>query len=215
MGFIYMITFPSGKRYIGQTIRSVSKRISEHCKCVGSCILLENAINKYGFENAITETLCECPNEELDNLEKDYIEKFNTLEPNGYNIRTGGSSGKHSVESIERMRQQKLGSKNPNYGKPRTESAKLAISLSKSGEKHHFYDKTFSDDHKLKLSSSHKLFDKSLPMYISYYKERPEQYQSSGYAVTNHPILKNKYFTSKHLTMDEKLQLAKEYLNSA
>ena len=30
MGFIYMLTSPSGKSYIGQTIRPIGKRLTEH-----------------------------------------------------------------------------------------------------------------------------------------------------------------------------------------
>ncbi len=215
MGFIYSLTFPSGKKYIGQTTRNITKRLSEHLKCYGGCILLENAIKKYGQENIIIETLKECPDEELDQYEKQYIADLNTLEPNGYNIRTGGSNGKYSDDAKERMRKSKLGENNHNYGIPRSDSAKLAISKAKSGEKHHFYGKTFTEDHKLKLSQNHKIYDTTLPMYISYVKERPECYCDSGYAVTNHPILKNKHFTSKKFTMEQKLMLAKEYLNSA
>ncbi len=214
MGFVYMIIFPSGKRYIGQTKRNVEKRIKEHLKCNGGCTILENAIKKYGSENIVVETLLETDNKQLDFYESKYIEEYNTVEPNGYNIRSGGSVGIHSIESRERMKQMKLGDKNPNFGKERTASTKLAISIAKSGKKHHFYGKSFTEDHKIKLSESHKKFDQTLPMYISYCKERPSQYQAAGYAVTNHPILKNKYFTSKTLTMEDKLLKAKEYLMS-
>lgn len=214
MGFVYIITFPSGKSYIGQTTRSVTKRIEEHIKCSGDCIILENAIKKYGINNLITETLLEVNNTQLDYYETKLIEMYGTVEPYGYNIRSGGSTGIHSIESRERMRQQKLGSKNPNYGKERDANTKLAISIAKSGVKHHFYGKSFTNIHKIRLSESHKIYDSSLPMYISFCKERPAAYQSAGYAVTNHPILKNKYFTSKTMTMEEKLRKAKEYLNS-
>ena len=215
MGFIYMLTFSSGKKYIGQTTRSVNKRFSEHIKCSGNCIILENAIKKYGSDNIAVDTLLEINDSQLDFYESRFIDIFDTIEPAGYNIRSGGSVGKHSIESRERMRQRKLGANNPNFGKERTASDKLAISIAKTGEKHHFYGKTFTADHKLRLSESHKKFDQTLPMYISYCKERPAQYQSAGYAVTNHLILKNKYFTSKNISMEEKLLKAKEYLNSA
>ena len=49
-------------------------------------------------------------------------------------------------------------------------------------------------------------------MYVVYVKERPQYYQSSGYAVVNHPTLKNKHFTSKKLSDEEKLKLALEYI---
>jgi hypothetical protein len=48
MGIIYRIESPSGKSYIGQTKRCIEERWKEHTACRGSCILVENAIKKYG-----------------------------------------------------------------------------------------------------------------------------------------------------------------------
>jgi group I intron endonuclease len=214
MGFVYMIMFPSGKAYIGQTIRNVQKRINEHTKCKGSCIALENAIRMYGIESATVETLLEVSNEQLDYYEMKFIDTYNTLEPNGYNIKSGGTECVHSALSKERMKLKKIGVNNHNYGKPRSEQCRKLISIAKCGENHHFFGKSLSYSHKLNLSKTHKKTDNSLPMYISFCKERPAQYQSAGYAVTNHPTLKNKYFTSKHISMEDKLLLAKEYLQS-
>ena len=214
MGCIYMITFPSNKKYIGQTTRDVTKRISEHRRSASGCTILKNAVAKYGsFE---WEVLLNVNDHLLDAYETRFIDVYKTVEPFGYNIRCGGSAGnKHSNESRKRMQQAKLGENNPNYGLRRTDKAKAAISAAKSGDKHHFFGKTFNDDHKHKLSQSHKIYDASLPMYVSYVMDRPAQYQSEGYAVANHPMLKNKYFTSKKFSLDEKLKLALEYLNSA
>jgi group I intron endonuclease len=213
MGFIYCITSPSGKQYIGQTRRNCDKRFQEHCKNLKSCILLENAINKYGKDKMKFEVLIEINNEFLDKYEKIFIDTFSTLEPNGYNIRSGGSNGFHTDESKQRMREAKLGDKNPNYGKPRNDTTKLAISKAKSGEKHHFFGKKLSLNHKIELSKAHKKTHLELPMYLVYLKERPQNYQTSGYAVVNHPQLKNKYFTSKKLSEEEKLNKALQYLN--
>jgi len=215
MGYIYCITSPSGKKYIGQTKRDCNKRFNEHCKSLGNCKILESAINKYGKDNMKLDILEELDDLLLDEYEVKYIIEYNTVEPHGYNIRSGGSTGFHSNESRNRMRLSKLGENNYNYGKPRTDETKKAISISKSGERHHFFGKELSEDHKLKLSQSHKKYDKSLPMYISYIKERPQYYQSSGYVVINHPVLKTMYFTSKKLSDEEKLNKAIEYLKSA
>ncbi len=215
MGFIYMITSPSGKSYIGQTTRSVDQRIEEHFKCLNSCIILENAIRKYGKEFMRVETLVEVNDDMLDFYEIKFIEGYGTLEPNGYNVRSGGSGGMFSEQSRGRMREAKLGEKNFNYGKPRTEEAKKAISIAKSGEHHHFYGKQFTLEHKKQLAIAHRKSHTELPMYVTCVKSRPEQYTSSGYAVTNHPMLANKYFTSKKLSDDEKLERAMKYLASA
>ena len=64
------------------------------------------------------------------------------------------------------------------------------------------------------ISKAHKKSHVDLPMYIVYVKERPAHYTSSGYSVVNHPVLKNKYFTSKKLSDEEKLTKAYEYLHS-
>lgn len=215
MGIIYCLTSPSGKKYIGQTKRSFNKRLKEHTKCLGNCIILENAIKKYGIDSFVCEVLLEINDELLDENEAKFINLLNTIEPNGYNVRSGGKVATHSEISKERMRQSKLGDKNHNYAKPRSELAKHNISVSKSGVNHHFYGKELSEAHKQTLSKSFKKYDKDLPMYICYLVERPEVYQSAGYVVKNHPYLKTKYFTSKKYTLEEKLNQAKEYLNSA
>lgn len=214
MGYIYCITSPSGKQYIGQTERHYEKRFREHCALLNCCILLENAIHKYGKNNMKFEVLMMINNELLDEYEIKFIQFYNTMEPVGYNIRSGGNKAKHSDASKQRMCEAKLGDKNYNFGKPRTDETKLAISNAKSGEKHHFYNKELSVDHKLALSKAHKKSHVDLPMYIVYVKERPAHYGSSGYSVVNHPVLKNKYFTSKKLSDEEKLTKAYEYLNS-
>ena len=163
----------------------------------------------------IVEVLLETNDELLDEYEKRCIEVYNTLEPNGYNIRTGGSAGVHSIDSRMRMREAKLGEKNHNFGKPRSDEFKQKLSIAKSGEKHHFHGKELSAEHRLALSLAHKKSYPDLPMYVVYVKPRPEQYQCDGFAVVNHPTLKNKYFTAKKYSMDEKLNLAMTYLKSA
>jgi group I intron endonuclease len=214
MGVIYCLESPNGKYYIGQTKRLIKKRIREHSIAKGGCLALNNAIHKYGFNLFKIEILLEVNDELLDFYEVKFIDSYDSMYPNGYNIRSGGNTNsKHCEESRERIRKSKLGDKNPNFGKPRSENTKLSISEAKSGEKHHFYGKNLSESHKLKLSASHKS-DITLEMYLVRVKERPGHYTSSGYAIINHPYLKNKYFTSKKITDAEKLNLAKEYLKN-
>lgn len=214
MGVIYCLTSPSGKSYIGQTKRPIEKRLREHSKMSTGCVVLNNAIMKYGFDTFKVDILLVANNEHLDTYEQNMINLYDSVYPNGYNIRTGGAkNSRHCAESCEKMRQSKLGTKNPNFGKPRSDEAKLAISKSKSGSKHHFFGKELSYEHKLHLSSSHKK-DCTLPMYMVKVKARPEHYISDGYAIINHPILPTKYFTSKKLTDAEKFALAKQYLSN-
>lgn len=51
---------------------------------------LYKAMNKYGIENFSFEVIEECSLEQLDEKEKYWIQKLNSLVPNGYNIALGG-----------------------------------------------------------------------------------------------------------------------------
>jgi group I intron endonuclease len=168
---------------------------------------------KYGTDNFKVEILENVIDENLDERETYYINTFNTLVPNGYNIQVGGQGKgrQHCEVSRKLMSESKLGEKNPNFGKPRTDETKAKISNAKKGEKHHFYGKTLTLSHREKLSKSHKSDD--LPMYICHVPARPKIYCDEGYVVI-HPNLPRKYFTSKKLSIQQKLDSAKEYLNS-
>jgi group I intron endonuclease len=212
MGIIYLVTNKiNNKSYVGQSTRPFEKRWKEHCTG-NDYSLLSLAIKKYSPENFEHTIVITCDNKELDDYETKYIKEYQTLCPNGYNIQSGGSKGRtHCKESCEKMRQAKLGDKNHNFNKPRTDVCKKNISLAKIGDKHHFYGKELSLEHKLNLSKAHK--DNNLPMYLVYLKARPSAWQAEGYVVANHPKGKNKYFTSKVLPLEEKLKQATEYLN--
>lgn len=89
-GFIYKYTSPSGKSYIGQTVRSLSERAGHNGKNYKGCSLFFRAIQKYGLKNFDVEILAEVPRKQLNEQEKRYIHLFNSLAPNGYNISAGG-----------------------------------------------------------------------------------------------------------------------------
>lgn len=74
----------NGKIYIGQSIH-IEKRWSEHCKA-SSCSLISKAIKKYGKDNFSFQILEECSVDSLTKKESEYIAKYNSLAPNGYNI---------------------------------------------------------------------------------------------------------------------------------
>lgn len=102
-GFIYMYTSPSNKKYIGQTCRSLSERAG-NLKGDGykNCSIFYRAILKYGFDNFSVQILEELPLEQLDEKEKDYIKKYNSLVPNGYNIKQGGKNDYQKRKSREK-----------------------------------------------------------------------------------------------------------------
>lgn len=93
-GFIYKYTSPQSKHYIGQTIRSLSERAGKDGYNYRNCTALYTAFKKYGYVNFSIEILEECLIEELDSKEIEYIHKFNSNTPNGYNIKSGGCGDK-------------------------------------------------------------------------------------------------------------------------
>lgn len=83
----------NNKSYIGQTIQSIEKRIKRHFR-TKDCPYLNSALHKYGINNFEIIILCRANSiEELNHREQYYIKLFNTLAPNGYNLKEGGKQG--------------------------------------------------------------------------------------------------------------------------
>ena len=107
-GIIYKITNKiNGKIYIGQTTTSLKRRWNMHKSASRknrSNSALHSSISKYGYINFIIEPICSCFSEEELNLKEIYfIDTLNSLAPNGYNLKSGGANGKHTIESKEKM----------------------------------------------------------------------------------------------------------------
>jgi group I intron endonuclease len=141
MGYIYLVTNKlNGYQYIGQTLRNdIETRWKQHKMIQKNTIgkYLFNAYNRYGIENFKFEIICICFDEDCNKYEAEYIKKFNTIVPNGYNLQSGGLNYKHHPETIEKMKISLKGksgvirdekwrnnmkirmsdSKNPNFGK--------------------------------------------------------------------------------------------------
>ncbi len=105
VGLIYKITSPSGKSYIGKTVKSLSERMKGHKTKSGTgCTALTNAINKYGWDELTREIIEEnIPEDQLNDREKYWIKTCNTIAPHGYNLKEGGDGGSHSDISKLRM----------------------------------------------------------------------------------------------------------------
>lgn len=119
----------NGKIYIGQDSHN-------NPKYLGSGVVLNNAIKKYGKENFIKEILCECKTkEELNEREIYYIKQLNSQNKKvGYNISNGGDGGDNftnnpNKEQIRNKYKQSNKGKTPwNKGKHISEKTKLKIS---------------------------------------------------------------------------------------
>lgn len=121
---IYRIVFPNGKCYIGQSW-DIKKRIKnyERIECKRQ-IKLDRAYKKYGVDSTEFYILDMCyTQEELDDAEIYWISFYDCIK-NGYNIREGGSKGKHSEESKKKNRIAHLGKKYSDEHKKRISEAR-------------------------------------------------------------------------------------------
>ena len=99
MGHIYKIVNKiNNKIYIGQTTKKeVDKRLKEHIREARQELdgkrkltFLHFALLEYGSDNFYIELLEECSKAQLDEREQYWIQYYNTIMPNGYNMTKGG-----------------------------------------------------------------------------------------------------------------------------
>ena len=137
-GIVYLFTNKlNGKKYVGQTCRDFDTRLKEHLR--HNKTYFDKALSKYGVENFNYEILEEvdCA-DELNAREIAWIEKHNSIIPNGYNLCIGGgvtNGFKHTKES----------------------KVKMSITKKKSGamigEKNHYHGKKHSIEIRNKMSA--------------------------------------------------------------
>lgn len=110
-GYIYVLTSPSGKHYIGQTWDWISRMsYYRNLRCKDQPRIY-NAIKKYGFENFTYYFISSADTQEiLDLRERYWIDMYDSRSPEyGYNIKEGGSNGKHSEATKAKLHDLKMG----------------------------------------------------------------------------------------------------------
>ena len=117
---IYKITnLTTGKIYVGQAVSHIlnHKRyrpyghegrfrchISEAFSTKkNQSHYLNNSIRKYGVADFVVDLIECCDLSQADERESHYIKELNSLFPNGYNLKNGGSVFTHSEESKKRL----------------------------------------------------------------------------------------------------------------
>jgi len=174
---IYKATNKSnGLSYIGQSVLSLDERMSNHMKSVRaeSSTYFHNSLRKNTVDGFEWEIICEVNNQTcLDNYEAFYVKHFDTLWPNGYNLKDGGSSGKFteeaklkisksltgrklSKEHKKNISEGNMGRAPTNAGIPHTNETKKKMSEAHSGKNNHFYGKTHTKEAREKISAAGK-----------------------------------------------------------
>lgn len=110
-------------------------RKKDHFKISSKCRLLKDAIIEYGKDNFYLKLIIVFFDDDLIGYETEYIRKYNTLYPNGYNLREYGNFGTHTEESKKKISNSLLGKPGHHLllGSKLTEEHKKKISISLKG----------------------------------------------------------------------------------
>ena len=138
-GVVYLLTSPSGKQYVGQTWEFEKRMRVYRASKSKKQRAIHNAIAKYGWGNFTAVKIVQGiqTQEWLNKIETAYIKAFNTIAPNGYNLKSGGDGGgKQHAETKAKLKALNLGKKQP----PR--SAEWCANLSASLTGHDVSDET-------------------------------------------------------------------------
>lgn len=200
-GEIYLVkNKTNGKKYVGQAMKYVSKnknkwgtigRWKSHIREALSgkkdhCLLLNQAIRKYGKKNFTIYKLCDCHLDNINQLEIEYIKKHNTLSPNGYNLKTGGSNGKDSLLTKQKKSNSRKGLKH-------SESTKQNISKGQLGNRRNKIKRKYKEDN-------------NLPKYICCVRRNEKKI---AYIVKAFPIgINKKEYINKQFNNSENPELA-------
>lgn len=143
---VYKITNKlNGMSYIGCTIRSLKDRWNQHCWTNPTNQIIGNDIKKLGKNSFSIEILHEYKNKQdaLD-AESYFIDYYNCLFPNGYNLYSGGKNPKMHLDTKKKIGKANLGKNNGMYGIIRSEESRLKQSKKMRG-------RTLSESHKQAL----------------------------------------------------------------
>ena len=180
MAYIYKITNPKGKVYIGQTT-DIAKRKQSYSKNLNvNQTKIYNSIKKYGWDSHIFEIIEECDIDLLNNRERYFQELFNCIGQTGLNCRltkTNDKSGLFSEETKLKMSE---------VGKTKFEKIEK---LKRS--RHDWTGKKHSEETKKKMSEA----AKGKPKTKDHIAKLPQN-QKGKFRAKYSQELKNKMFNS-------------------
>lgn len=190
---IYLLTcIDNNKQYVGQTCVGFKKRWDQHKKAAYNIkrmalynLPLYRSIRKHGWNNFNKEIICYCSIEDIDEQEVLYIQKYDTLHPNGYNMTTGGNAKKQVCDATREKMIVSLVKRHKD--KPMTDESKKMVSDSL---KNYYKYVGESLETKERKSSSHQKTSIGLPRYVN----RRIFPKKIVYCIGKHPKLKYKQF---------------------
>ncbi len=223
MGEIYKIrNIKNEKLYIGQTTIGHEKRFRNHINNAlkynkNGCPILEAAIRKHGADSFEIELLETCNIEELNDLEAYYIDAFDCVIPNGYNLMTGGGNGrKHSQLTKERMTKTRTGKKHSQITRERMSEAQRGKKVSNSTKKlwSQIRKKQTTPNYPDEIKNSMEELNLAfLPMYLYFcWDRRTSQHHLKIFV--DHPNKPYRQFSSKKISLTKRIKTAIEYLNT-
>ena len=202
----------NGKKYVGQTCLKPERRWKNGLGYKG-CVHFFNAIIKYGWDNFEHEIVYNnLTKEEADYFEDLMINSLNTTDYNyGYNIKDGGSIGKHSEETRRKLSEAAKGKKHSEETKKKmseshkniSDETRKKMSLATSGKNNPMYGKPgtnlgkkFSEEHKKRIGEANKGKKRSLEarqkMSLAQKGKQPTEKQLAYWASMKGKKLKNK-----------------------
>ena len=121
-GIYKIYSISQNKYYIGKS-KNIEARFLKHLSDLKlnrhHSQYLQNVYNKYGINDLVFEVIQECSYADSSELEKYYIEYYNSYK-DGFNSTTGGEWGapnrKFSEETLKKLSENIQGEKNPCYG---------------------------------------------------------------------------------------------------
>ena len=188
---IYMIQNKvNGKIYIGQAV-NIEKRWGKHkSELRGNYHInkhLQNAWNKDGESNFEFTVICECDESQLNTMEEYYIYELMTYDDDiGYNKTYGGDSGRPAEETKQKISGAKkgkyCGKNSPNYGRTFSEEHKRKLSEANKG-------KTHSEKTRRKMSEARKgkYCGKNNPNYGKHHSKETKKKLSEALKGKNSP----------------------------
>lgn len=150
----------NNKVYVGQTWKCISNRLCEHIRHRNDkrrrCTKLARAMNKYGIDKFNIQLLTITHTQEVsDYWENYFIEKYDAIN-NGYNIKNGGSKGRHSTETAAKISKALKGKKFSKNHRENISKAKVGKSIPHMIGNKIWLGKTHSKETKQKLREINK-----------------------------------------------------------